>query len=1099
MPDVNLQGLQFEIKADASSASKSIDDLSASLTKLDDAQKFSTEDSGVKKLAEILDKLPTEKTKGFVEIAKGFKDIKVSPKLAENTEKFVKALDSLTVGTISDWKSLREILDGFPRLPAQRTSSSSSSRVPQVTEKTDDIPKVAESTQNPLEGSASDELEKTAQAAVDAKKAVSDAFNDIAAKSIDGAVHVSAVTDEFGRLRQTAVIPTMPTMDFEGVFAPLIMRLQELPSLSQIAANSLTKLGSAAKSALKNLVGLPLLIGKRLATSVKQTTSGLGTFLSSLKRIAFYRLIRTALKAITQGFAEGQKNLYQYSKLMGTQFYQSMDRLASASLYLKNSLAAMAAPLINAVTPAIEFVIDKLVQLFNWVNKLLSALTGKSVTTVAKKVTKDFDDAAGRAGGSARKAADELKRTILAFDELNVLNDNNKHGSNGGGGTNSDAEDYGSMFEEVEVESYFSDLADRIKDAFMSSDWESLGRILGAEVNKLFDNLDFAGAGEKVGGAINAVIKSAYYFLDEVNFENIGKKLMSFLNNMVDKIEWRYVGGLPVKFATSILDLIIGAVKEFDPKTFATAFTDYVSGAFDTLTDWVKSKDWKQLGVDLETKIVGFIVGVDWVKVLKSVIIGVFEVLKGLLQFADGLLGAFFKDLFSGLGTLLVNLLKPVFQGLWLNLFTVTGLIKTDWGKEAFAWGYSLIDKMGEGMESNSLEGTLDKALEDAKAGLDTTIPVTPIVDKKGMSAYAKNLYKDSKKNPATVLTVLEDNTRKQYEGYRKNIRTLTQKDPLQFNSNIATTSKDLFDQFDADWKRYTTNRTLPVSTRVNDNSKEMYRDTATYYGRVASAAGGLPVDVRVRDTGKQMNDDTHRFYDKAKTSLYAPVATWDQGKSQWNVTQKGWLDHRETLWAAVSTWDQGKAQWKTTEEGWDKATKGLALGASVDVKFGNKLDLKDAIKPYSKTISIKPSFRDSTGSASDKAILNVFGLKKIPTFKLAAKGGIVDAATLFGGNVIAGEAGTEAIIPLDRNTEWMDKVASRMSETDSNEDVYASMYAALTDWYQANMRSTMSQIADDTRRGADNGGGVTMSGNDITSALARKNLRDGRTVIPIG
>ncbi len=49
-----------------------------------------------------------------------------------------------------------------------------------------------------------------------------------------------------------------------------------------------------------------------------------------------------------------------------------------------------------------------------------------------------------------------------------------------------------------------------------------------------------------------------------------------------------------------------------------------------------------------------------------------------------------------------------------------------------------------------------------------------------------------------------------------------------------------------------------------------------------------------------------------------------------------------------------------------------------------------------------------------------------VPRFSVSwyAKGGIVDGATLIG----AGEAGKEAIIPLERNTRWMDGVAERIA-----------------------------------------------------------------------
>ncbi len=50
----------------------------------------------------------------------------------------------------------------------------------------------------------------------------------------------------------------------------------------------------------------------------------------------------------------------------------------------------------------------------------------------------------------------------------------------------------------------------------------------------------------------------------------------------------------------------------------------------------------------------------------------------------------------------------------------------------------------------------------------------------------------------------------------------------------------------------------------------------------------------------------------------------------------------------------------------------------------------------------------------------------RVPRFSISwyARGGIVDGATLIG----AGEAGREAIIPLERHTEWLDEVAKRLA-----------------------------------------------------------------------
>ena len=165
----------------------------------------------------------------------------------------------------------------------------------------------------------------------------------------------------------------------------------------------------------QGLVAIPKFFGGQLIGNIQKATKGLTGFFHSIVRIAKYRLIRAALRMITQGFSEGIKNLYTWSSAVNGSFAASMDRLATASKYLKNSLGAMASPLIEAVAPVVDWIVDKFVDMFNTINQLISRLTGKSTYTAAKKVASTWGDAADSAAGSAREAADEIKRTLLAL------------------------------------------------------------------------------------------------------------------------------------------------------------------------------------------------------------------------------------------------------------------------------------------------------------------------------------------------------------------------------------------------------------------------------------------------------------------------------------------------------------------------------------------------------------------------------------------------------------------------------------------------------------------------------------------------------------
>lgn len=80
----------------------------------------------------------------------------------------------------------------------------------------------------------------------------------------------------------------------------------------------------------------------------------------------------------------------------------------------------------------------------------------------------------------------------MELDELNVLSD-----SGGGGGAG--GMDYGSMFEEMQLDSDFAKWIDQIKEAIANGDWAGVGKILGDKVNELIDKVDFAGIGDKLG------------------------------------------------------------------------------------------------------------------------------------------------------------------------------------------------------------------------------------------------------------------------------------------------------------------------------------------------------------------------------------------------------------------------------------------------------------------------------------------------------------------------------------------------------------------------------------------------------------------------
>lgn len=154
--------------------------------------------------------------------------------------------------------------------------------------------------------------------------------------------------------------------------------------------------------------------------SANKSSGALGNFASSLKRIAFYRFVRTIIKELTEAFKEGLENAYEWSKAVGGDLAPALDRVATASQQMKNQLGAAFGELIVALEPIIVDLIHLITLLAEAITWLFATLEGKEYYPVANEIAKEWKE--------ADSAAKEYKKTILGFDVINRLNDPNQGG-----------------------------------------------------------------------------------------------------------------------------------------------------------------------------------------------------------------------------------------------------------------------------------------------------------------------------------------------------------------------------------------------------------------------------------------------------------------------------------------------------------------------------------------------------------------------------------------------------------------------------------------------------------------------------------------------
>lgn len=193
------------------------------------------------------------------------------------------------------------------------------------------------------------------------------------------------------------------------------------------ALNSLQKSATNATSVFGNATGSNGVSGstRKVGESAKAATKHTSEFASSLMRIAKYRFLRTIIKEITQGFNEGLKNAYHFSKGLNGSLAAALDSLATKSLTMKNQMGAAFGALLQAIMPIVLQIVALITRLMQALSALFAALGGGQYL-IAKDTATAWDKATG--------AAQKYKNTILGFDEINRLDD--QSGGGGGGGAN---------------------------------------------------------------------------------------------------------------------------------------------------------------------------------------------------------------------------------------------------------------------------------------------------------------------------------------------------------------------------------------------------------------------------------------------------------------------------------------------------------------------------------------------------------------------------------------------------------------------------------------------------------------------------------------
>ena len=429
----------------------------------------------------------------------------------------------------------------------------------------------------------------------------------------------------------------------------------------------LASIGKFGKTALASFTNGFKTISKTLAAPIWDNfksklngiIGGVRNLVSSFGRIAMYRALRTAIKAITTGFSEGIKHVYQWSQLVGDSFVKSMDSMATSAHYLRDSLGAMASPLIDALAPAIEVLVEHFVTLLNVVNQFIAALTGKDTWRKAVRTPTTYSGAmedAAKNTKKATKAQKELNKALQSFDELNLLTTNEINARKPTTPSSSTTPGVSSTeFKTKPIAKWIQD----IKDEIEKGNWEGAGTLLAQKLNTVIAKWDAQKAGQKLGEKFQKAIDFYLGFMKNFKWEQLGIKSADFINGLLSKIKAKSLGEAIVQKFNAAIKFLKGFTKKFNWKSAGKWLADVLIGAFTGI-------DWASLGTLIKDLAGGIL------DMLEAGIKELWNSRKEILQ----KFGDFFSNLgWDGLGNIVkLGGIIIGFKALFSSLFTSTAL-----------------------------------------------------------------------------------------------------------------------------------------------------------------------------------------------------------------------------------------------------------------------------------------------------------------------------------------------------------------------------------------------------------------------------------------
>lgn len=418
-----------------------------------------------------------------------------------------------------------------------------------------------------------------------------------------------------------------------------------------LLSGRITGLNKALSGTLNNALRTVGGLGARVFGTLQRAVDGLRAKLTqSSKNLAKFR---NRLMSIVSGalvFNLISAGLRKITEWMGSAALSSAT-LRAALGNLQSAASTAAAPLLQALIPALTAIANAAATAFYYIAQLVSFLTGKSIgaSQSAAKAMSKYAKAAKSAGSAADGA-------LAKFDELDVLD------KNSGGGAGAITPNY-----DFNTDNPF---LDEIMQAIKDGDWYGVGQLIGEKLRDSLNAIPWPDIQDKARAWAANIANCINGFIEVPGlWEAIGHTVAQGLNTalifadtLVQGIHWDSLGAGIARGLTT-------AVAELDWPLLGRVLTDGMRAAILTLYSFVQTyTGWADLGNSIAACINSAIANIPWMEAglgLSGFVVGLLHTLIATVQGTD----------WTALGQNIVSMVSAID---WVGLFSAMGTLAID-------------------------------------------------------------------------------------------------------------------------------------------------------------------------------------------------------------------------------------------------------------------------------------------------------------------------------------------------------------------------------------------------------------------------------------